>query len=267
MRAMKWTFLVLLIPVFYSCVTNKKITYLQKDDLYDDVTVDSIYRQIEIKDYKYLLQPEDVINLTVLTLSPEEYNFFSKAATQGTRYNTNVNSSNSALYGYLIDPDGNLEFPVVGKIHLAGLSVDEAQEKIQNIALEYLEEPVVKIRLMNYRFTVIGEVPRQGNYTTFNTKISVLEAIGLAGGLGELADRSMVKIIRQNGNTADVYYINLLDESFVSSEFYFVKQGDIIDVPPLRQRPFRKYWGQNFGLVISTLSAITTILVLFGVYR
>lgn len=268
MHLKKWAVLVLLLPVLYSCVTNKKVTYLQKDDLHskDLVTNDSIYRQIEIKDYKYLLQPEDVISITMLTLSPPEYNFFTKMD-QSQNSNRNVTSANSALYGYLIDPDGNLEFPVVGKIHLAGLSVEEAQEKIQQLAAEYLEEPVIKIRLMNYRFTIIGEVPSQGNYTTFNTKISVMEAIGMAGGLGELADRSQIKIIRQSGNTADVYYINTLDESFVSSDFYFVKQGDIIDVPPLKQRPFRKYFSQNFALFVTILSTTTSLLILFGVYR
>ena len=171
------------------------------------------------------------------------------------------------MYGYLIDAEGNIEFAVVGKVKLAGLSIYEAEKKIQEIAEQYIEEPVARVRLLNYRFTVLGEVETEKTINSYNNRISILEAIGLAGGIGELADRSNVKVIRQYENEASVHYVDLLNEGLLDSPFYYIHQNDVIIVPPLKQRPFRIYFGQNLGLIISSLSLIILTLNLIAVSR
>jgi polysaccharide export outer membrane protein len=172
------------------------------------------------------------------------------------------------LHGYLIDADGNIEFPVVGKVKLGGLTIYEAEQKIQELAGKYLEEPVVRVRLVNYRFTVLGEVSNERSVNTFNNRISILEAIGLAGGLDELADRSNVKVIRQYENGVSAHYVNLLKEDLlIESPFYYVHQNDVIIVPPLKQRPFRRYFGQNLALIISSLSLVVLVLNLVATTR
>ena len=88
------------------------------------------------------------------------------------------------------------------------------------------------------------------------------EAIGLAGGFGELADRSTIKVIRQNGTGTDIYYVNLLDEQFLESKYYYVQQNDVIVVPPLKQRTFRQYFISNIGIVTTTISFVVLILTL-----
>ena len=143
-----------------------------------------------------------------------------------------------------------MEFPVVGMVKVAGLTIFEAQNHISEIADQYLESPIVEVRLLNFRFTLLGEVKREGVYNNFNNRINLLEAIGLSGGLKDLADKSNVKIIRQNGRTAEVYYLNLLDESFLQSPQYYVNQLDVIVVPPLKQRPYQVYFGKNLALFI-----------------
>jgi polysaccharide export outer membrane protein len=100
--------------------------------------------------------------------------------------------------------------------------------------------------------------------TTQNTRVTFMEAIGMAGGLTELADRATVKVVRQKGDKAEIFYIDLLDEDFIASEEFYVYQNDIIIVPPLRQRPIRRYYSQNLSLLLSSVSAVLFIGSFFG---
>lgn len=93
-----------------------------------------------------------------------------------------------------------------------------------------------------------------------NTRVTLAEAIALAGGLTDLADRSAIKVIRQKGNQAEVFYMNLLDESVINSDRFYVQQNDLIIVPPLRQRPIRRYWSENLALFVSTLTVILLLI-------
>ena len=144
------------------------------------------------------------------------------------------------------------------------MTIFEVQDTLQSIAEQYVEDPVVKVRLLNYRFTVLGEVNGESVITTQNTRVTFMEAIGMAGGLSELANRSNVKVIRQKGDEAEVFYVNLLEEEFLESEKFYVYQNDIIIVPPLQQRPIRRYYSQNLSLLLSSVSAVLFIGSFFG---
>ncbi|MEQ8426135.1 MAG: polysaccharide biosynthesis/export family protein, partial [Cyclobacteriaceae bacterium] len=167
------------------------------------------------------------------------------------------------INGFLVDNYGEIEFPVVGKIKVANLSIFECQNKLQEVFLPYLKNPVARVRLLNFRFTLLGEVNQENQVVSNNTRVTLLEAIGLGGGLTDLADRSNIKIIRQDGDESKVYYMNLLDENLLGSANYYIQQNDIIVVPALRQRPYHKYWGQNIALVVSTVSLILLTVSLF----
>ena len=261
---MKRTFHILIsIFLISSCVVNKKYQYLQKDDVNVKpgiIQKDSVLRNYNLRDFEYKLQPEDIISVKFYSLTPQEYDFFSLKSGGGNTFNQFQSGAATLINGYLIDEDGMVEFPVVGKVEVSGLSIYAAQNKILTVAKKYLESPVVEVRLLNFRFTLLGEVRKEGTFNSLNNRITMLEAIGLAGGFTDFADKANVKVIRQGRAKAQVYYLDLLDEQFLTSPFYYLNQNDVIVVPPLKQRPYQTYFAKNLSLVISSFSLLLIVL-------
>ena len=238
-----------------SCVTNKKYVYLQKKDVNKQhLPTDTIVREYAYRDFEYRIQPEDILSIRFQSLTPNEYDFFSNDEMLGGQGLSQ--SANPLLIGELVDAEGNVPFPVIGKVKVAGLTVYEAQDTLQGIANRYLQSPLVKVRLINFRITLLGEVAKEGTITLANNRVNMMEAIGLAGGLTDLADKRNVKLIRMIDGKTEVQYLNLLDENFMQSPNFFVHQNDVLIVPALRQRPYRRYFGQNISLIISALSLV-----------
>lgn len=252
--------LILVGVAVSSCVTNKKYVYLQKNDVNKkDLPKDSIVRSYETTQFEYEIQPEDIISVRFESLTPEDFDFLSKnQASQGGA--NNAIGGNVQLIGELVDKNGEIPFPFIGKVVVAGLTTFEIQDKLQKIVAQYLESPVVKVRLLNFRFTILGEVNNEGTVVLNNNKVTLLEALGWAGGLTDLADKANIKLIRQYGDASTVQYINLLEEDFMNSPYYYINQNDILIVSALKQRPYRKYLGQNLALVVSTLSLLILVI-------
>lgn len=246
-----------------SCVTNKKYVYLQKGDVnVKDLPKDTVVREYDLMQFEYRIQPEDNISVRFESLTPEEYDIFNRG--MDGQVNQNLTQGNSLLIGELVDPNGEITYPVIGKVKVAGLTVYEIQDMLQKVADQYLESPVVKVRLINFRFTILGEVRSEGTVILTNNRVNYIEAIGLAGGLTDLADKKNIKLIRQINGKTQVRYLNLLDENFITSQEYFVYQNDLLIVPALRQRPYQTYFGKNLSLIISSLSLFLITLTLIN---
>ena len=241
-----------------SCVTNKKYVYLQHDDVNSDrmeLAKDSVVRSYHVSQFDYRVQPEDIISVRFESLTPKDFDFLNmNTANQGG--NSGAVGGNTLLIGELVDSKGEIPFPFIGKFRVADLTVFEIQDSLQKIVKQYLESPVVKARLLNFRFTILGEVNKEGTIVLNNNRVTLLEAIGWSGGLTDLADKANIKLIRQKNGKTTVQYINLLDENFINSPYYYINQNDILIAPSLKQRPYRKYFSQNLALVVSTLSLL-----------
>jgi len=235
-------------------VTRKKILYLQKEgDLDKKHPSDSITREYDLVDFNYKIQTNDIISVRYQSLTAKEFDIMVQQS-QSNNINNNIGSNIGALLiGELVDEEGEIPIPVIGKVKVAGMTIFQAQDTIQKLADKYLESPIVKVRLLNYRATILGEVLKEGTITFGNNRVTMMEAIAMIG-LGELADRSHVKLIRQTGSKTEIHYINLLEEDFLRSPYYYVYQNDVIIVPPLKQRTYRKYFGQNAALILSVIS-------------
>lgn len=250
------------------CVSNRQIAYLQHEDELKElkeIPKDTILRKYESGELLYKIQPEDVLSIKISSTTPPEYNPF-KIADQymvagGTQNAGTGNSSSNN--GYRIDPWGYLHLPVIGKIKARGLNLEQLEDTINVLAAEELEDPLTRINLVNFSFTIMGEAAG-GNLTTSERSLTMMEAISMGGGPTEYADLSRVKVIRTCGNERYVFYVNLLDESFISSEFYFVHPHDLIIVPPLYTREFLRYVVPNISMVASSISLIVSLLTLFS---
>lgn len=227
---------------------------LQRGDVnQQDLPKDTVLRSYAPETFDYKVQPNDILSVRFESLTDEKYDFLARNYSQ---MGGAAAIGGGILIGDLVDNEGQIPFPFIGKVKVAGMTVFQIQDTLQQIAEKYLQSPTVKVRLMNFRFTMLGEVPREGTINLGNNRVTMLEAISEAGGLGELSDRSNIKLLRQRGGKTEVVYLNLLDENFIHSPYYYVYQNDVLIVPPLRQRPFRRYAGQNLSLVISTISLL-----------
>lgn len=244
-----------------ACVPNKKIVYLQKDDLKNrkDIPKDSVLRSHPMQIREYRIQPLDVLSIRFESLTTEEFDFFSKSA---PGMGGGSIGPNAALTGIMVDINGEVEYPVVGKIKISGLTIFEAERELREIAAQYLRDVVVRVRMLNFRFTLLGEVNGERTVVTNNPRLTMMEAIGQGGGLTELADRSNVKVIRQVGSESQIFYVNLLEEDYIESPFYYIQQNDVIIVPPLRQRTFKRYFTSNLSLIVTSISAVLFFLTI-----
>jgi polysaccharide biosynthesis/export protein len=253
-------YIIGVVVVLSSCVGNKRVVFVQKRDVHKaNPPIDSVMRTYTAKPYDYRIQPMDILSIRFESLTPAEFDFFNTAKNQNN-VNLMANPAGAQLMGEVVDLEGNVKYPVIGTVKVSGLTIFEIQDKLQTMADEFLESPKVNVRLLNFRVTVLGEVNRENQVIITNPRANILEAVAMAGGMGELADKSRVKLLRQEGDRVTVQYLNLLDEDLISSPYYYIHQNDIIVVPPLNQRPFRRYFGNNVALIASTLSLVLVTL-------
>lgn len=257
------------VLVLSSCVPNKKIAYLQyKNEYKEPATIlkDSLIRKYETGELVYRLQPNDLLDIKISTMTPMLFNPFNDAD-KGLMAGQQFTQSGDAIRvvqsnGYYIDSEGVINLPVLGKIKVAGYTISQAEDTLAANVRKYLEKPVVRIKLQNFRFTVIGEVETQATLTSGDNYLTILQAVAMAGGPSEFGDISRVKVLRHSGKETNVFYVNLLTEEFLSSPFYFVQPGDVIVVTPLKQRSYLKYASPNLSILTASVSLLVALISL-----
>lgn len=167
----------------------------------------------------------------------------------------------------MVDQDGNINFPVLGKVHVAGLTRQEIAEKLEGMISKYVENPLVNVQLLNFKITMMGDVSRPGALAIKNDRVSILDAIGMAGDLQLSANRKNILVIRDNNGVNEIYRMDITDPAIFASPCFYLKQNDIVYVEPIKiKQRSRTSSDRTFTIslltsIISSLSMITSIIV------
>ncbi|MEZ4826794.1 MAG: polysaccharide biosynthesis/export family protein [Bacteroidia bacterium] len=259
--------MALTVTTLSSCVNFKNLVFLQEQPTEEGIVPDSL--RSYYSDYlgdNYRLRPFDQLNIKASNYENSTINFFNSSGDGGGSGGGGGGGGaniGSYLYlsSYIVDSYGMINLPLIGDMHVAGQTTDQVQDTINSRLRTYLDYASASVKLANFRITLLGEIRRPGQLYIFNTKTSILEALGLSGDITEYANIRKVKLIREEGNGARTVYIDLADANLISSEYYFVKPNDIIYIEPIKAKAFNL----NSRPISVGLSAISVMLVIVNI--
>jgi polysaccharide export outer membrane protein len=250
---------LLLIIIINSCTSQKKLAYLNNLPETDGEEKFAM----EIPDYK--LQPRDVLYITVKAMTPDgTIRDFLTSTQNNPSISIGQGESGGYIYGYDINSEGKIILPVVGEIIVSNFTLEETRKLLQAKAEKVFKDATVECKLLSFKFTVIGEVRAPGSYINYNNYLTVLEAIGRAGGIGDYGNRSKVLIVRPVNNGTKTFRLNLQDKQILSSEAYFLLPNDVVIVEPLKQKIFIMNLPTISFILTTVTSTITTTLLLIN---
>ena len=250
------TFSLSAVLLLSSCGSVENVAYLQNSN---SVSFDK-------SEYLYdaRIMPKDVLTITVSTVNPEAsepYNLIVRNTLTST--SSSISSSGGILQPYLVANDGTIEFPVLGTLQVGGLSKAECEKMIHDKLVPFMnaaENPVVTVRMANYKISVLGEVNHPGMFTVGNEKINILEALAQAGDLTIYGVRDKVKLIRENSKgRKEVITLNLNDANIINSPYYYLQQNDIVYVEPNNVKAQNSKVGQTTTLWFSATSILISL--------
>nr|WP_321234801.1 polysaccharide biosynthesis/export family protein [uncultured Psychroserpens sp.] len=254
----KFTALILLFTfTLTSCGSRKDIIYFQDEPISDQNLLSTRY---EIS-YK----TDDILTIDVSALDADAVRPFVLPTVSYGNNNPTSGINGLSAQGnvlrqtYLVDKDGNIEFPVLGTIKIGGLTRAEATTLLKEKISEYVTNPIVNIRLINFTVTVLGEVNRPGAYTIQDERISISEALGLAGDLTIYGKRNNIFLVREVDGQKKYAKYDLTSINVVNSPVYYLSQNDVIYVEPNNARVRQSSYNQNNGVIISAIATLATI--------
>ena len=246
-----------------SCINYKKSIYL--NNLPEGVQADTV--SVKLSSYADpKIKPNDILNVSVQTLDPQSSSLMGTSTS--STFVTQGSTGGSTVTGFLVDKNGDVDLPLVGKIGVAGLTTSEARDVITQKAARYYKEPVVNVRFTNFNITILGEVNHPAVYTIANEKVSLLDAIGLAGDLTVFGKRDNVLLVREENGEKKFVRFDLNSTDIFKSPYFYLRQGDYIIVQPIKSRIVGADAVANRNLsIISTgvtvVVALITILIYF----
>ncbi len=251
-------FLMLAACGLSSCVSPKQLVYFQNLSTRSD--------SILLKPFTPAIQPGDLLSIQISSLNPEASLFFNPYTTQNSGNITSVspNSPLPAIPGYQVASDSTITFPLVGKIRVAGLTNVLAADQIRAKLVTYLKEPTVSVRNLNFRVTVLGEVTRPSLFNITNERITLPEAIGLAGDLTIYGRRENVLVVREENGRRNYVRLDLTKRDVFLSPYYYLHPNDVIYVEPSKSRVAASdRFYQTVPIILSALSFLAVIITRF----
>jgi polysaccharide export outer membrane protein len=239
-----------------SCVQYEELLYFRKDikDPRPPFPSETIQNLTALR-----IQKNDVLSIMVHSFDPIQsapFNLVQGGAVAGV----------SPFTSYIVDENGEIDFPVLGKIALKGLTATEAKNRLVESLKVYLKDPVVNIRFLDFRISVLGEVSSPGTFVINNDRVTVLEALGMAGDLTPYSNRSNILVIREQNGIRQFGELDIQSSEIFKSEYFYLKQGDIVYIEPTKDKEasVRDQFTEYLPWVTSSLSAITTIIAIIN---
>lgn len=263
---LKATLFFILAASMTSCVQYEELVYFRKIDKEESprpqFPSDSIQNLAALR-----IQKNDVLSITVNTFDMELSAPFNLVNSQMA--GNAQGGSISPLVSYIVDEKGQIDFPVLGKLTLQGLTISEAKDSIHQKLQTYLKDPVVNIRLTSFRVSVLGEVTRPGTFIVNNDRITVLEALGMAGDLTPYSNRANILIVREQNGIRQFGELNIQSADIFKSEFYYLKQGDVVYVEPTedKEATVRDQFAEYVPWISTAIQAISTTITIIAVFR
>jgi polysaccharide export outer membrane protein len=245
--SIKKVFFVFLSILFFSnCVSKKRIVYFQNDEINQAKVSNS---------YKTIIKPDDLLQISITAINTEAvapFNLTAGVSSLGV---------GASQLDYLVDTNGEIDFPVLGKLKVGGLSRDELIQFLKDkLDPDYVLNPNINIRISNYKVTVLGDVRSPGNYTIPNERITILEALGLAGDLNLTAKRNNILVQREEDGKKVQYRVDLLSKNVFTSPVYYLQQNDVVYVEPNYASIQSASSNANLSLFLSIISLLAILL-------
>lgn len=255
---------IIVMVIFTSCSSIPKSSLVYFQDIYAS---DSI-GEYPVHSYELQIQPGDELVISVSSVQPEatlSYNLpLSNPATSSTLKNT----SQARQQTYLVSSEGDITLPVIGKLHVAGLSVSQLTDKLTELVSRDVVDPVVMVRLVNFKVNVMGEVKEPRQIEVDGERMSILDALAAAGDLTVYGNRENVLLIREEDGVRKYYHINLNDSKLLESPQFYLQQNDVIVVSPnqiqqsnSRYNQFNAYKLSVISTVVSAASVIASLVI------
>src|SRR5436190_8459517 len=237
---MKWIriFIFSAFIIATSCTSQKKLVYFQGQ--LPQINNDSVF--------VLRIYPGDILSINIFTINSEAFPYLSAP-------NDKIASDRRSAYekGTVVNDSGEVKLPLVGIVKLNGLSISEATTLIEKKYQEYIRDPIVSLKKLNFKVFVLGEVNRPGSYQIMNEKATLVEVLGMAGDVNQFGDRQKLRIIRDENNQRKDIYVNLTDASSLSATSFYIHPNDIIYVQPVKRRAF-----QNTTPAVTLFTSIIT---------
>jgi polysaccharide export outer membrane protein len=234
---------LLITILLTSCVPQSKILYLQ--NLPSETELSNI-------DYEPILKQDDLLHIQIKTLSKESSDIFNLN-------NGIIGNLSGIRQGYLIDKNGYIDFPILGRIKASGFKKSKFEEEIKLKLKKHLLDFSIEVRLANYKISVMGEVNQPGEFLIETDRITILQAIAKAGDLTVFADRKKIHLYREENNKLKSYTIDLTKSDFIPSDIYYLRQNDIINIDARRSKADNVAISSNITTTISIISSLLTL--------
>jgi polysaccharide biosynthesis/export protein len=253
---------ILTIPVLlvffalHSCTRYRDIVYLQQPE-YEPDSIN--FYPYQVPDYQ--IQQRDVLYIRIISMNQEVTQVINASPVSGA--NLYSNDASFYIYGYNVSDSGEVELPVIGKVEVVGKTLEEAKQAIVDKTNKFLKEPTVIVKLLSFKYSVLGEVMRPGMYTNFNNQLNVLEAISQAGDVTPYGNRRRVMVVRPKVDGTHTYRFDLTSTEILKSEGFFLLPNDVVYVEPVKSRNFRNNI-PTISLVLGSISTFVLVLNYFS---